>query len=134
MGLFLPGPLHPNWRGGKTLNTDGYIKVTAGPNRDKYEHRVIANDCLIASYGRGLRADEEVHHQNFIRSCNHDFNLIIMDEALHHGISSHKGRRKGKKYGERKQGPRLQERRASNAGTNGEGGSRRRPSACADAD
>jgi hypothetical protein len=72
---------------------------------------MIADRCLRESTGRGLRPDEEVHHSNFIRSCNHDFNLIIMSEALHHGISGNRPGRRGRYYG--REGARLQERRPS---------------------
>jgi hypothetical protein len=102
---FLPGPDHLRWKGGKRLNEDGYVRITAGPDRDKYEHRCVVNKQFLYTYGRELRTDEEVHHQNFIRSCNHDWNLIAMDAALHHGISGrskHYGRRKGSSNGGRK--------------------------------
>lgn len=123
MACFLFGPAHPRWKGGKTLNTDGYIRITAGLNRDKLEHRVVANNCLLESLGRPLRADEEVHHQNFIRTCNHNWNLIIMDEALHHGISGDRPGRwkeKRKKHGKRKSSSRFQKHQASYIGTDGQ--------------
>lgn len=132
MGLFLPGPANPNWRGGMRINVDGYRQVTAGPNRGKYEHRLVASRCMMETYGRELRPDEEVHHQNWVRSCNHDWNLIVMDEAIHHGINTnHKGRRKGNGNGK---DTRFQKSRASNTGPDGQGRAGRSGSSGTDAD
>lgn len=98
---FQAGVLHPKWKNGSYVTKDGYVRLTAGPDRDKYEHRAKVAAQLRENPGRELRPDEEVHHQNFVRSCNHDWNLILMDAALHHGIS---GNRPERRWGQRKNG------------------------------
>lgn len=59
-GRSQPGALHGRWKGGVTVNVDGYLQITAGPLRGVYVHRLV----LEAKLGRKLTADEEAHHIN----------------------------------------------------------------------
>lgn len=52
------GHANPHWKGGVSWNSDGYLKITAGPLRGVYVHRLV----LEAKLGRPLRDDEEAHH------------------------------------------------------------------------
>ena len=64
--------------------TKRYPRVTAGPHRHKYVHRMIA----AAMLGRELERDEEVHHKN---SDRRDFafqNLFILGNADHGWVSA----------------------------------------------
>jgi hypothetical protein len=81
------GPANGHWKGGKTVTKKGYIRITHGLHIWKYEHRVVVENlpgpCAL---NRPLRSDEEVHHIDFNRGHNCPGNLLLLDEALHHGI------------------------------------------------
>lgn len=77
---FKPGSLHPRWKHGRVLTAKGYVRITAGSDRNRYEHRVILERLL----GRPLRLNEEVHHIDFKRSHNCPDNLLLLDEVFHH--------------------------------------------------
>src|SRR5438270_581164 len=62
-----------NWRGGRSLASNGYILIRVGkghPQADvrgyAYEHRLVAARKL----GRWLRPGEQVHHKNGIKTDN----------------------------------------------------------------
>lgn len=72
---YLSGADHPNWKGGKRLQTKaGYVMVYGGPgNESRLEHRVVMEDLL----GRPLQRYEEVHHRNAVRNDNRPENLEL---------------------------------------------------------
>src|SRR5437899_9695294 len=74
------GAAHPRWKGGKYLVKDGYVKISAGPDRDKYEHRVVVERLL----GHPIPDGFEVGHNDFNRAHNCPSNLILMSAALNH--------------------------------------------------
>lgn len=82
--LFQPGELHPRWRGGRTINADGYVRIKAGAHRDKLEHRVVMEQIL----GRSLKEFPglEVHHLDFNRRHNCPANLMLLDEAINKAL------------------------------------------------
>jgi hypothetical protein len=64
--------------------TKKYPRVTAGPLRHKYIHRIVAAALL----GRELKKDEEVHHKdNDRRNFNWD-NLLVLGQADHGWVSA----------------------------------------------
>jgi len=69
----------PNFRGGRKLDTDGYIRLLVGKRQYKPEHVVIMERHL----GRKLFPDETVHHKNGIRDDNRLDNLEL--RASNHG-------------------------------------------------
>lgn len=56
----LRGAEHGRWKGGVSVNCDGYLQIQAGPLRGVYVHRLV----LEAKLGRKLAVDEEAHHIN----------------------------------------------------------------------
>lgn len=83
------GPLHHNWKGGRSITVGGYVEVWVDPshpfyamaNKDNYifEHRLVMAEHL----GRCLDLSEEVHHKNHIKTDNRIENLEIIDKRTH---------------------------------------------------
>ncbi len=79
-----------NWKGGRTFDKNGYIKVRLLPthlfycmaNKQGYvyEHRLV----VAKNLGRPLRDNEIVHHKNGDKHDNHLENLEIVTRAEHH--------------------------------------------------
>jgi hypothetical protein len=90
MAAHLSGPDNPNWKGGRTIASNGYVLIKAPwhPDADVrgyvYEHRLVAESKLK----RRLRPGEEVHHDNEIKTDNRPENLIVTagraEHARHH--------------------------------------------------
>jgi HNH endonuclease len=64
--------------------TKGYLRVTAGPCRHAYVHRIVA----AAWIGRELKKDEQVHHRNGDRLDPRHTNLFILGESDHSWVSA----------------------------------------------
>lgn len=79
-----------NWKGGRSLCSDGYIRVklySADPlwlmaNKSGYvrEHRYV----MAQSIGRTLESWEIVHHKNSQRDDNRLENLELLKDMTHH--------------------------------------------------
>ena len=86
-GTFQDGPKHRPWRGGRYVNECGYIRFSAGPHRNKYEHRVVVEETIGGPIPTGWDGQVEfaweVHHMDFNRRHNCQCNLLLIDERLH---------------------------------------------------
>ena len=83
------GPTHPKWRGGRKVNSQGYVLIWVPmdtPNRPKNgymrEHRYVMQRHL----GRPLRSWEIVHHRNGVKDDNRPENLEVVTRARHAGM------------------------------------------------
>jgi hypothetical protein len=95
------GPGSPNWTGGKTTATNGYVMVWVSPDdffspmSNKNSHRASEHRLVIAKFlGRCLQEWEVVHHKNGIRDDNRLENLELAT-AGQHQIDHHKGYKDG---------------------------------------
>jgi hypothetical protein len=76
---------HPCWKGGRLIDTDGYIRIYAADHfvirKGGYhlEHRLVMERYL----NRPLEKNECVHHKNHNRQDNRLENLEIIDRRLH---------------------------------------------------
>ena len=77
------GSLHPRWKGGTHRSKFGYVRLTAGPNRGQYEHRVVASAAWEQTHGKPLPEEYQVHHMDFCRWNNGRSNLLILGPGLH---------------------------------------------------
>jgi hypothetical protein len=85
------GPANPNWKTGKHLTPDGYVKVgfnPSSPYRDMWgkgryipEHRLVMAEHL----GRSLYPYEHVHHINGNKSDNRIENLELWESDHPYG-------------------------------------------------
>jgi HNH endonuclease len=81
------GAGNPNWRGGRSLSSNGYFLVRVGIFHHlsdvrgyAYEHRVNAEKKI----GRRLFAGELVHHINGEKQDNRLENLMVVPSIAHH--------------------------------------------------
>jgi HNH endonuclease len=69
---------------GYSVHSKGYFKITSGPLRYHYIHRIVAAALL----GRDLRRDEEVHHRDGDKRNFKWDNLTVMGSIDHGWISA----------------------------------------------
>lgn|ERR1035437_1134704 len=76
-----------NWKGGKSVASNGYMLVRVGVRHHlsdvrgyAYEHRLVAEDKI----GRRLESGEVAHHINGDRLDNRPENIQVMKSAAHH--------------------------------------------------
>lgn len=81
------GPLNNNWRGGRSITSNGYVLVRVGVGHHladvrgyAYEHRVVAE----ATLGRRLVDGEIVHHIDGNKRNNSPSNLRVEPSIAHH--------------------------------------------------
>jgi len=87
--MSLYGYRNANWRGGRSIASNGYVLLRVGRNHHlsdvrgyAYEHRVVAEKIL----GRRLRGSEIPHHKNGIRTDNRPSNIEVMPSRAHHAL------------------------------------------------
>ena len=78
LGL-LSGSKNPAYKGGKVLDTNGYIRMRGSRLARQYEHQFVMEQYL----GRKLKGGEEVHHINGNKIDNRLENLYLVDKANH---------------------------------------------------
>jgi hypothetical protein len=81
------GPGHPDWRGGRILDKDGYVLlwVQSHPNRRKHTHYMLEHRLVMEQMlGRYLTEREVVHHKNGNHSDNRPENLELFQSNGDH--------------------------------------------------
>jgi hypothetical protein len=76
---------------GTTVTRKGYVRVTSGPFRHEYYHRLLVKFLLWGYphvvWGRDLPANIHVHHVDHDKRHNSIGNFLLLDEAIHNAIS-----------------------------------------------
>lgn len=91
------GKNHPMWKGGKNLNSQGYVLIYSPnhPYKDirncVREHRLVMEKHI----GRFLLPSEEIHHINEIKTDNRLENLQIVSRSEHTRLSVYLRKKKG---------------------------------------
>jgi HNH endonuclease len=92
------GKNHPMWKGGRNVNTQGYIMIYSPehPYKDNRncvrEHRLVMEKHL----GRFLLPEEVVHHKNEIKNDNRIENLQLLLKSEHDRLSAYLRKKKGR--------------------------------------
>lgn len=88
MGVVHSGERNPNWKGGRTIASNGYVLVKR-PDHERcdsrgyvYEHRLVAEEMLDRPLGPG----EQVHHINGNKTDNRPENLEVVASHAEHGV------------------------------------------------
>ena len=78
------GDKNPNWRGGRTKHSKGYIYIKA-PGHPRENNGYVLEHVIVAEIkiGRPLFNFEIVHHMNGIRDDNRQENIEIMTRSEH---------------------------------------------------
>lgn len=94
MAIWNTGIKNPNWKGGRSIASNGYVLIRVGVQHHladirgyAYEHRLVAEKKI----GRRLRRGELVHHIDGGRSNNHPRNLEVLSSIAHHFVE-HRGK------------------------------------------
>ena len=80
-------------KSGSQTTIHGYIRVSAGPWRGKYLHRIVADIKWREKYNEPMPKHLHVHHIDFRKTHDCPENLLIMDPALHVGCNGFNTRR-----------------------------------------
>ena len=81
--LFRSQERHSNWKGGRRVDSSGYVVARTGQSTRDREHRTVAATML----GRPLQPHEHVHHRNEVKTDNRPENLEVLtarEHALRH--------------------------------------------------
>lgn len=94
MGRGLARERNPNWKGGRSVASNGYVLVKVGTGHHladvrgyAYEHRLVAEQKL----GRRLLPGEIPHHVNGDRQDNRPENLEVVASIAEHGVHHRRG-------------------------------------------
>ena len=83
------GSKNSNWKGGRTVASNGYVLVKVGHDHHladvrgyAYEHRLVAEQIL----GRRLEPGEQVHHRNADKADNDPTNIEVFASRAVHAV------------------------------------------------
>lgn len=78
----MSGNNHPNWRGGKSMTSNGYVVKWINTRERMLEHRYVMQQHI----GRVLGKSEHVHHINGDKTDNRIENLQLLSHAEHNKL------------------------------------------------
>jgi hypothetical protein len=81
------GEGHPEWKGGRIVNKDGYIEIYClnHPNARKHTRYILEHRLVMEKHlGRHLTRSEVVHHKNGVKDDNRIENLELFENNGRH--------------------------------------------------
>jgi hypothetical protein len=81
------GEGHPEWKGGRIVNKDGYIELYCPnhPNARKHTRYILEHRLIMEKHlGRHLTRTEVVHHKNGVKDDNRIENLELFESNARH--------------------------------------------------
>jgi HNH endonuclease len=84
-----PGEKNSKWKGGVSTTPKGYLKITAGPFRDRFLHRLIWE--WTHPYDAPLKENEDIHHVDGNKLNCHPSNLMRMRKDEHSNYHQENG-------------------------------------------
>ncbi len=79
------GKNHPNWKGGRHINSDGYVWIFMSEHPFAKSNYILEHHIVIEKYiGRYLKREEVVHHINKIKGDNRIENLMVFKNHAYH--------------------------------------------------
>lgn len=82
----ITGEKSSQWKGGRTINSEGYVMIRVG-RKYRQEHRIVMEEAL----GRSLESWEQVHHKNGDKRDNRLENLELWLRSQPSGIRASDG-------------------------------------------
>lgn len=84
MGKFKKGENHPRWRGGRFINSKGYVMILK-PDHPRAVQGYVKEHILVLEkkLGRPLRSEEVPHHRNRVKTDNRPENLDVLVQEIH---------------------------------------------------
>lgn len=90
------GERNHQWKGGRSIASNGYVLIKVGVEHHlsdvrgyAYEHRLVAEEKL----GRRLRRDEVPHHRDGNKQNNHPDNIEVVTRSQHGAVHRRAGKR-----------------------------------------
>lgn len=74
----------PKYKRGTHKHAKGYPRVSAGPLRNQFIHRIVVEAML----GRPLKKDETIHHRDGNKLNFHPSNLMVLGYGEHGAVSA----------------------------------------------
>ena len=76
---------NPAWKGGRRIDEKGYVRISVGKKKWRYEHRLVVEKHIK----RPLKKEEHIHHIDGNKSNNHISNLLLLPSAAEHSRFFH---------------------------------------------
>lgn len=93
MSIHQTGEKNGQWKGGRSVASNGYVLIRVGKDHPladvrgyAYEHRLVASDVL----GRLVLPTEQVHHRNENKTDNRPENLEVVATIAEHRVRHRK--------------------------------------------
>lgn len=76
---------HHNWKGGRFLDSDGYVRVLAPDHFHTFKNGYVHEHVMIMEriIGRRIKRSEVVHHKDEDKTNNNPSNLELMTRSQH---------------------------------------------------
>lgn len=90
----ISGKSNPNWKNGRFITNDGYVKVYAPAHPNKVGNYMLEHRLIMEKYlGRYLTSNEVVNHKNRVKDDNKRKNLGLHLKREHDRLEAQRRKR-----------------------------------------